>query len=62
MVNGKFMCMGTPQHLKAKYGKGYRIQLTIVSQNELERIRTLMVDKFADLEILPMPAENKLVF
>ena len=23
MVNGSFKCLGTPQHIKSKYGKGY---------------------------------------
>ncbi len=29
LINGKFQCMGSPQHLKDKYGSGYNIQLTM---------------------------------
>lgn len=25
MVNGKFMCLGSPQHLKNKFGQGYTL-------------------------------------
>lgn len=28
MVNGRFMCLGSPQHLKNKFGQGY----TLISQ------------------------------
>lgn len=30
MVNGKFRCLGSPQHLKNKFGEGY----TIIAQME----------------------------
>jgi len=32
MVNGKFRCLGSPQHLKTKFGEGY----TLVAQISLE--------------------------
>lgn len=25
LINGKFMCYGTPQFLKEKYGEGYKV-------------------------------------
>lgn len=25
MVNGKFRCLGSPQHLKSKFGEGYTL-------------------------------------
>jgi ABC-type multidrug transport system ATPase subunit len=25
MVEGNFKCIGTPQHIKSKYGKGFEI-------------------------------------
>ena len=28
MINGKFVCFGSPGHLKQKYGQGYQILLT----------------------------------
>jgi ATP-binding cassette, subfamily A (ABC1), member 3 len=29
MINGKFVCIGSPGHLKQKYGEGYQIMLTL---------------------------------
>ncbi len=34
MVNGRFCCMGSPQHLRSKYGQGYTV--TISLQKTLE--------------------------
>jgi len=28
MVNGRFVCYGSPSHLKATYGEGYNIDIT----------------------------------
>ena len=38
MVKGNFACVGSPQHLKAKYGKGYYVKINILTslQNESE--------------------------
>ena len=33
MINGKFVCMGSPQHLKNKFGQGYTL---IVQMGALE--------------------------
>ncbi len=29
MVNGQFKCLGSPQHLKAKFGEGYTVIATV---------------------------------
>jgi ATP-binding cassette subfamily A (ABC1) protein 3 len=29
MVNGNFKCIGTPQHIKSKYGKGFEIEIKV---------------------------------
>jgi ATP-binding cassette subfamily A (ABC1) protein 3 len=29
-INGQFVCMGSPQHLKSKYGQGYQITLEAI--------------------------------
>lgn len=29
MVSGNFRCMGTPQHIKSKYGDGFEIEFKI---------------------------------
>ena len=35
MVNGQFKCLGSPQHLKNKFGEGYTLlaKVTAVYQN-----------------------------
>merc|ERR1712013_686840 len=32
MVNGQLRCIGTAQHLKSRYGKGYQLDLTLTQQ------------------------------
>lgn len=41
MVKGNFKCIGTPQHIKSKYGKGFEIQIKIknVKKEEIEKKR-----------------------
>lgn len=38
MVNGSFKCIGTPQHIKSKFGKGYEVEVKVnnVQQNNIE--------------------------
>lgn len=31
-VNGKFVCFGSPQKLKEKYGQGYKVDLKILHE------------------------------
>jgi ATP-binding cassette, subfamily A (ABC1), member 3 len=44
MVNGEFKCLGTVQHIKNKFGKGYEIELkTIIPTNiEVDSVLSLM--------------------
>lgn len=35
MVQGQFKCLGSPQHLKSKFGTGYSLQARV--QRELEQ-------------------------
>lgn len=30
MVDGKFMCMGSLQHIKSKFGRGYEIEVKLI--------------------------------
>jgi ATP-binding cassette subfamily A (ABC1) protein 3 len=30
MVRGNFRCMGTPQHIKTKYGEGYELEIKVM--------------------------------
>ena len=41
MVNGNFKCIGTPQHIKSKYGKGFEIEvkLKILRKEEVGEIK-----------------------
>eukprot|EP01084_Bolivina_argentea_P118609 210407_1 len=34
MVNGQLRCLGTPQHLKSKFGSGYQLDLTLEHDDE----------------------------
>ena len=34
MVDGQLKCIGTPQHLKSKFGKGYQLQITLKKSND----------------------------
>lgn len=39
MVAGSFKCLGPPQHIKSKYGKGLEVEVKIerVTEEELEK-------------------------
>ena len=37
MVNGKFKCLGSPQHLKSKFGTGYKVSLRLDKHNDQNR-------------------------
>lgn len=41
MVNGNFKCIGTPQHIKSKYGKGFEIEvkLKILKKGQIQEIK-----------------------
>lgn len=34
MVNGKFQCIGSPQHLKNKFGKGYILAIKVADEDQ----------------------------
>jgi ATP-binding cassette subfamily A (ABC1) protein 3 len=37
MVNGQFRCLGSPQHLKSTFGKGYSLLLKVRADPDAER-------------------------
>jgi hypothetical protein len=43
MVSGNFKCIGTPQHIKSKYGKGFEIEVKIknIKKEEIEEVRNV---------------------
>jgi ATP-binding cassette subfamily A (ABC1) protein 3 len=42
MVNGNFKCIGTPQHIKSKFGKGFEIEIKVrnVKIDEIEKVKS----------------------
>ncbi|EGR32580.1 hypothetical protein IMG5_076830, partial [Ichthyophthirius multifiliis] len=38
LINGKFMCYGSPQFLKNKYGKGYQVSFECSNINQIQQI------------------------
>jgi ATP-binding cassette subfamily A (ABC1) protein 3 len=41
-VNGKFVCYGSPQHLKEKYGQGYKVDIKILQEMPTSALDTLI--------------------
>lgn len=39
MVSGQFECLGSPQHLKDKYGEGYMVSLRVDQDFQSELIK-----------------------
>ena len=37
MVEGKFRCLGTPTHIKQKFGRGYTVSLLFKNETDMER-------------------------
>ena len=42
MVNGQFKCMGSPQHLKSKFGQGYTLLIKVKVTDEEKEVRSLI--------------------
>jgi ABC-type multidrug transport system ATPase subunit len=48
MVNGQFMCLGTTQHLKQKFGGGYTLQIKVLRDTALTQIMEFILNKFSN--------------
>jgi ABC-type multidrug transport system ATPase subunit len=59
-INGQFVCMGSPQHLKMKYGSGYRIVVDV--SNHSVPIAKMVQERFPNSVKLETKNENQLVF
>jgi len=46
MVNGSFRCLGSPQHLKNKFGSGYTLTLRASKPNQLQQVKDLVSRAF----------------
>lgn len=51
LINGKFVCFGSNQHLKNKFGDGYRIRIKLIKKNS-EEVNELFMKKFEDAKKL----------
>jgi ATP-binding cassette subfamily A (ABC1) protein 3 len=38
MVNGEFKCMGSPQHLKTKFGSGYKLVFRLNEESDQQAL------------------------
>ena len=54
MVNGEFKCLGSLQHLKSKFGNGYKLAIRLHddSQENKEKLFKFMKDNFPESKIL----------
>lgn len=46
MVKGRFMCLGSPQHLKNKFGNIYIVKLKVNNEDELENVKNFIKTTF----------------
>ncbi|CAF1119401.1 unnamed protein product, partial [Brachionus calyciflorus] len=51
MVNGQFKCLGSPQHLKSKFGSGYKVSIRLNDDNHKKRLYTFMKNNFPTSKI-----------
>lgn len=51
MVKGQIRCIGSPQHLKHKFGSGYRLLLTYSQEKQLE-VHNFVTSHFAGCKLL----------
>lgn len=48
MVNGQFKCLGTPQHLKHRYGTGYYLKLRLEDEESIQIASNVMQQSLPD--------------
>lgn len=48
MVNGQFKCLGSPQHLKSKFGSGYTLLAKIHMEADLEEMDLQLFKDFIE--------------
>lgn len=63
MVNGKFQCLGSPQHLKNKFGEGYTLIAKVsiegligaegiaITENKVNKLKTFIENQFPGSEL-----------
>ena len=48
MVNGQFMCLGTTQHLKNRFGGGYTLQIKVTKDSDLSSVMEFVEKRFVN--------------
>lgn len=61
MVNGQFKCLGSVQHLKSKYGKGYSLILKCKHTDNIKE-HVAKVEDFISAHIKYSKIKGKLLF
>lgn len=46
MVGGRFKCIGSPQHLKAKFGSGYTLLVKVREERKVDALAAAVQEKF----------------
>ena len=46
IVNGQFMCLGTTQHLKNRFGGGYTLQIKVTKDSDLSSVMEFVEKNF----------------
>jgi ATP-binding cassette subfamily A (ABC1) protein 3 len=62
MVNGKFVCLGSVQHLKHKYARGYQVTLKKGQDHDDEAITGVVMESFPKATKLPSNSRNYMAF
>ena len=51
MVNGQFKCLGSPQHLKSKFGNGYKLSIRLNDDKDKHKLYKFMKRNFPTSKI-----------
>lgn len=62
LINGRFVCFGSNQHLKDKYGDGYRVKIKLNKRKNQEEIHDLFMKKFENSNRLIENQGDSLVY
>ena len=46
MVNGRFKCLGSPQHLKSKFGSGFKLAVKLNDEKDSDNLHMFMRQNF----------------
>nr|XP_006815639.1 PREDICTED: ATP-binding cassette sub-family A member 1-like [Saccoglossus kowalevskii] len=52
MVNGQFKCLGSTQHLKSRFGKGYMLMVKVDAETSTEPVKEFLNNSFPNLKLL----------